>query len=315
MHRGSPPESKSGKPADNAGTPAVQGTDSGHDFFRPRVSGEHVTRIVCRQLAPAIGDLEANIRMTVAAISESVEAGAQLVILPELVTSGYMFSSTEEARSVAITPTHPVFTEWAQALRAAGGVAVGGFVELADDGQVYNSAAVVDGSGVLAVYRKVHLWDNEKRIFSPGSVEPPVVDTLLGKLGILICFDLEFPEFPRSLALRGAELIVAPTNWPRESVPAGERVPEVTVAMAAAYSNHVGIACCDRAGIERGQEWNEASCIIDEHGWIVAGADANGIVTADLDLTLSRDKTINSLVDVFGDRRPELYGALTAPQF
>ena len=273
-----------------------------------------MTRIVCRQLAPAIGDLEANIRMTVAAIAESVEAGAQLVILPELVTTGYMFSSIEEARSVAITREHSIFQQWAEAVRSVDGVAVGGVVELGADGLIYNSAVVVDGSGVLAVYRKAHLWDNEKRIFAPGSVEPPVVDTVLGKLGILICFDLEFPEFPRSLALRGAELIVAPTNWPRESVPAGERVPEVTVAMAAAYSNHVGIACCDRAGAERGQEWNEASCIIDEHGWIVAGADANGIVTADLDLTLSHDKTMSTLVDVFGDRRPELYGALIAPR-
>jgi predicted amidohydrolase len=86
-------------------------------------------------------------------------------------------------------------------------------------------------------------------------------------------------------------------------------VPEVTVAMAAEQSNHVGIACSDRAGAERGQEWNGASCIIDEQGRV--GADANGIVTADLDLTLSRDTTMSTLVDVFGDRRPELYRALT----
>jgi predicted amidohydrolase len=273
-----------------------------------------VVRITCRQLSPVIGDLDTNLTTTTAAIRESVALGARVVVVPELATSGYMFRSVDEVRAVAITPTHPVFEDWAAAVADVDGVAIGGFAELGDDGLVYNSAAVVDASGVRAVYRKVHLWDKEKLIFTPGSTEPPVVDTSVGALGVLICFDLEFPEFPRSLALRGAELIVTPTNWPRESVPEGERVPEVTVAMAAAYSNHVAIACCDRAGTERGQDWNEASSIIDAHGWVVAHADASGVVTAELDLSLSSDKTMSELVDVFGDRRPELYGALTAPK-
>jgi predicted amidohydrolase len=273
-----------------------------------------LTRIVCRQLVPAIADLSANIAMTTAAIRESVGAGAQIVIVPELALSGYMLDSVDEARSVAITPSHPVFADWARAVAEVDGVAVGGFTELGDDGLIYNSAAVVGAAGVLAVYRKVHLWDKEKLLFTPGSAAPPVVDTPVGRIGVLICFDLEFPEFPRSLALRGAELIAAPTNWPKEWAPDGERVPEVTVAMATAYSNHVAIAACDRAGAERGQEWNEASCIVDERGWVVATADADGVVTADLDLARSHDKTLSDMVDVFDDRRPELYGALTAPK-
>ena len=273
-----------------------------------------MTRIVCRQLSPAIADLKANISATTAAIRESVAAGARIVLVPELALSGYMLDSVEEARSVAISASHPVFAEWATAVAEVDGVAIGGFTELGDDGLVYNSAAVVDSTGVLAVYRKVHLWDKEKLLFTPGSSEPPVVDTPVGRIGVVICFDLEFPEFPRSLALRGAELIAAPTNWPKETVPEGERVPEVTVAMAAAYSNHVAIAACDRVGVERGQDWNAASCIVDEHGWVIATADDNGVVTADLDLNLSHDKTMSEMVDVFGDRRPELYGALTAPK-
>jgi predicted amidohydrolase len=168
---------------------------------------------------------------------------------------------------------------------------------------------------VLAVYRKVHLWAREKLVFEPGSSEPPVVDTPVGRIGVLICFDLEFPEFPRSLALRGAELITAPTNWPREVVPAGERVPEVTVAMASAYSNHVAIACCDRAGTERGQDWNEASCIIDEQGWVIATPSDAGVVDAELDFARSHDKSMGPFVDVFGDRRPELYGPVTSDQY
>jgi predicted amidohydrolase len=273
-----------------------------------------VTRIVCRQLTPVLGDLDANIRLTVDAITESVAAGAQLVIVPELALSGYMFTSTDEARPVAITPEHPVFGLWSDAVRETGAVVVGGFAELGPDGLVYNSAAVVDGTGVLAVYRKIHLWDKEKLVFTPGSAAPPVVDTPIGKLGILICFDLEFPEMTRTLALGRAELLVAPTNWPLETVPAGERIPEVTVAMAAAYSNRVAIAACDRTGLERGQDWNGASTIINEQGWVVATVDDRGVASADLDLSLSHDKSLSELVNMFGDRRPELYGALTAPQ-
>ena len=273
-----------------------------------------MTSIVCRQLAPVLGDLEANIALTLNAIRESVAGGAKLVVVPELALSGYMFSSTDEARTVAITPAHPVFAQWSDAVREAGAVAVGGFAELGDDGLVYNSAAVVDGTGVLAVYRKIHLWDKEKLVFTPGSTVPPVVDTPIGRLGILICFDLEFPEMTRTLALGGAELIVAPTNWPLEEVPAGERIPELTASMAAAYTNRVGIAACDRTGIERGQDWNGASAIIDERGWIVANVDDRGIASADLDLARSHDKSLSELVDMFGDRRPELYGAVTAPQ-
>lgn len=276
-----------------------------------------MTGIACRQLAPILGDLPANVELTVDAVRDSAAAGARVVVLPELALTGYMFASRDEARSVAITSTHPVFARWAEAVRGVDGVVVGGFVELGEDGLLYNSAAVVAGGGVLAVYRKTHLWDAENLIFTPGAVEPPVVDTPVGKLGVLICYDLEFPELPRSLALRGAELIAAPTNWPRETVPAGERVPEVTVAMASAYSNHVAIACCDRAGTERGQDWNEASCIVDSHGWVLAtatatvAATATGVVTADLDLARSRDKSLTERVDVFVDRRPELYGAIT----
>jgi predicted amidohydrolase len=273
-----------------------------------------VTHIDCRQLAPVLGDLDANIRLTLDAIGDSVAAGAQLVVLPELALSGYMFTSTDEAREVAITPEHAVFALWADEVRDAGAVVVGGFAELGDDGLVYNSAAVVGGGGVLAVYRKIHLWDKEKLVFTPGLSRPPVVDTPIGRLGVMICFDLEFPEMARTLALGGAELIVVPTNWPLESVPAGERIPELTAAMAAAYSNRVGIAACDRTGIERGQDWNAASAIVDERGWIVAKVDERGVASADLDLSRSHDKSLSELVDMFGDRRPELYGAVTAPK-
>ena len=268
-----------------------------------------MTRIVCRQLQPVIADLAANRELTRRAVAEAVAVGGEIVVLPELATSGYVFDSREEAASVAITTDDDLFSEWA-AEAAPGSLIVGGFCELGDDGLLYNSAAVVDAMGVVAVYRKTHLWDREKLIFAAGTAEPPVLETAFGRLGVLICYDLEFPELTRALALRGADLIVVPTNWPLVSRPPGERPPEVIIAMAAARTNRVFIACCDRTGTERGQEWTGGSAVIDECGWVLSSVAGEGIAHADVDLSLARAKALSPLSDVFGDRRPELYTAV-----
>jgi predicted amidohydrolase len=163
---------------------------------------------------------------------------------------------------------------------------------------------------VLAVYRKAHLWDREQEWFAPGDEPAPVVDTPVGRVGVAVCYDLEFPEVTRGLAVRGAELIAVPTNWPLVDRPAGERPPEVVIAMAAARVNRVAIACCDRAGTERGQVWTEGSTIVSADGWPVAAAGPGpGAATADVDLGRSRDKRIGARNDALADRRPELYGA------
>ena len=163
-----------------------------------------------------------------------------------------------------------MFDAWAGAVGAVGGVVIGGFAERSDDGMVYNSAAVVDGSGVLAVYRKT-ISGIESCDGSPaGDAPPPVVRTSLGAVGVAICYDLEFPEVTRHLALAGAELMAVPTNWPLVDRPHGERPPEVVIAMAAARVNRVPLACCDRTGTERGQRWTEGTTIIGIDGWPLA---------------------------------------------
>jgi predicted amidohydrolase len=272
-----------------------------------------MTRVVCQQFAPRIADLPANRERSVRAVAEAVDAGADVVVLPELVTSGYVFESTDEAAGVAITPRHAVFTEWAAEAARGPAVVVGGFCEQGDDGLLYNSAAVVDRSGVVGVYRKTHLWDREKLFFQPGAEAPRVFDTPAGRIGVLVCYDLEFPELTRLLALAGSELIVVPTNWPLVDRPAGERPPEVQIAMAAARVNHVFIACCDRTGTERGQRWTAGTTVIDEAGWPIATQTEEGPAQADIDLALARDKRLTDLCDALADRRPELYGPLTAP--
>jgi 5-aminopentanamidase len=272
-----------------------------------------VTRVACQQLAPTIGDLAANRELCLAAIGEAADAGAEVIVLPELITSGYMFSSTEEAAEVAIAPDHELLREWAAAAARADVVVIGGFCESDPEGggRVYNSAAVVDGSGVRAVYRKLHLWDNEHAIFTPGSQAPPVIETRVGRIGVVICYDLEFPELTRSVALAGAQLLAVPANWPLFPRPDGERPSEVTIAMATGRINKMAVACADRVGLERGQDWTGGATIVDPDGWVAAESRAPGLVTAEVDLQLALDKRLTDRADVFGDRRPELYDAVT----
>jgi predicted amidohydrolase len=267
-----------------------------------------MTTVACQQLAPVIADLQANRELSLRAIRAAVDGGADIVVLPELVTSGYVFASPEEAESVAVTPDHALFGEWAAA--AGGGLVVGGFCEAGEDGRLYNSAALVDASGVLAVYRKCHLWDREKLVFTPGTEPPRVHDTPFGRLGVLICYDLEFPELTRMLALEGADLLAVPTNWPLVPRPEGERPPEVQIAMATARVNRMFVACCDRTGTERGQQWTAGTTIIDADGWPVARQTGIGAAVAELELPTARDKRLTELADALGDRRPELYGPL-----
>ncbi|MEO6715221.1 MAG: nitrilase-related carbon-nitrogen hydrolase [Mycobacteriales bacterium] len=271
-------------------------------------------RVSCRQVSPCIGDLAGNIALSVTAVRSAVEGGAHVVVLPELVTSGYMFASREEVASVAIEPDHEVFRLWAREASMGAAVVVGGFCERGTGGRVYNSAAVVDGSGVRAVYRKTHLWDREKLWFERGNDLPPVVDTAAGRIGVAVCYDIEFPELTRYLALAGAELVAVPTNWPLVERPVGERPPEVVIAMAAARTNRMAIACCDRAGEERGQVWTAGSTIVGVDGWPLAAAGDGDEATADIDLSAARDKRLTDRSDVFGDRRTDLYDAGAGPR-
>jgi predicted amidohydrolase len=265
-----------------------------------------MTRIAVQQLAPALGDLDHNRALALGAIHEAVDAGAQLVVLPELITSGYVFESPEEAGEAAIGADHELLREWG----TLGALVVGGFAERGDDGRLYNSAAVVDETGVRASYRKLHLWDREKLLFEPGDAPPPIIDTPVGRLAAVICYDLEFPELTRHVALCGTQLLAVPTNWPLVPRPDGERPPEVGIAMAAARVNRMAIACADRLGTERGVEWTGGATIVDADGWAVAERRDAGLLVADVDLDAALDKRLTEHADAFGDRRPELYAEL-----
>jgi 5-aminopentanamidase len=257
-------------------------------------------RVACQQLAPVFGDLEANRRLTVAAIREAADSGADVVVLPELITSGYVFESPQEAAELAIGRDDPILGDWAAEAARFDLVIAGGFCERGEDGRTYNSAAILDAGGLRAVYRKLHLWDREKQVFTRGSAPPPVLDTRVGRVAVIICYDLEFPELTRAVALAGTQLLLVPTNWPLVPRPPGEHPPEAMIGMAAARVNRMAIACADRLG----------TSIIGVDGWVAAESREPGMVLAEIDLEAALDKRLTEGADAFGDRRPELYAAV-----
>ncbi|WP_085726002.1 nitrilase-related carbon-nitrogen hydrolase [Pseudomonas sp. R37(2017)] len=269
------------------------------------------TVVACCQLAPKIADLAHNRTLTERAIRQAAFQGAQIVVLPELVQSGYLFADRDEALGLAETVDGLTLQLWKTLARELNLVIVGGFCERLPGDELANSAAMIDANGLRAVYRKAHLWDAEKDIFTAGDAPPPVVETLHGRLGMLICYDLEFPEWVRLAALAGADLLCAPVNWPDGPRPQTERPAEVLRVQANASVNRMFIAACDRYGHERGVGWVQGSVIVDADGYPLAGPAEQGgeqLLLASLNLAEARNKRISARNDLHRDRRPQLYG-------
>lgn len=266
--------------------------------------------VACAQLEPRLGDPDGNLERTCAAVNAAADLHAQVIVLPELASSGYAFADRDEAMAAAQPVDGPCVSAWARIAEARELVIVGGFCELAGSDAVHNSAVLIDASGVRAVYRKAHLWDRERLIFDAGDAAPPVVQTSVGRISVVICYDLEFPEWVRIPALAGAQLLCAPVNWPQATQPAGERAAEVLRVQADAGVNRMFIAACDRVGTERGVAWVGGSVIVDADGWPLAGGDASTehrIISARCRLADADDKGVGGLSDIHADRRPELY--------
>lgn len=275
-----------------------------------------VATVACCQVKPVLGDSRANREVTSDAILRAARAGADVLVLPELVTSGYAFADQREARSLAEPASGPAVSLWSRLARDLGVIIIGGFCELDEFGALRNSAALIDPVGIRAVYRKVHLWDKERLIFEAGDRPPPVVDTAIGRVSMMICYDLEFPEWVRLPALSGVELLCAPVNWPEYPRPSGERPGEIVRVQADAAVNRIFIAACDRVGRERGIDWVGGSTIVDPDGWPLAGTEgsqSDTIIAAACHLDNAESKAVGGLSDIHADRRPELYGGVLGP--
>ena len=275
----------------------------------------HPVVVACCQLAPVLGDPAANRELAADAVTRAAARGASVVVLPELASSGYVFESQAEARACAETSDGETVVLWMRLAAEHGLVIVGGFCEKAA-GQVYNSAVLVDHGRLRCVYRKAHLWDRERLWFTAGGAAPPVAATRFGRIAVMICYDLEFPEWVRLPALDGAQLLCAPVNWPAAAHPDGERPAEIVKAQAGAAVNRMFVAVCDRTGTERGAEWISGSIIVDAGGWPLAeAAPEAGPVTiaAECRLGDALNKDVSPLSNVHRDRRPELYQRIAEP--
>jgi predicted amidohydrolase len=269
-------------------------------------------RVACCQLMPVVGEKRRNLERCADFIVRAAGGGADLIVLPELASSGYVFESRAEAFGLADRyDDGETTTFWARLARDLNVHLVGGFCEEAG-GTLYNAAAIVGPHGRIGRFRKVHLWGDENLFFAPGDLGFPVFGTPLGTIGVAICYDGWFPETYRTMALAGVELVCVPTNWvpiPGQD-PQREAMANV-LAMAAAHSNSICIAAADRVGTERGQPFIGQSLVVDHTGWPVAGpasASAPEIIYATLDLAeAKRARNWNAFNHPLRDRRPEAY--------
>jgi predicted amidohydrolase len=252
-----------------------------------------------------LGEVDGNLERIRASLLDAAGHGSQLIVLPELATSGYMFGDRDEALAASLPRDHPGWADLASAL-PVGVVAVVGYAERAGT-QLFNTAAVFTRDRRIGDYRKAHAWGAEGALFQAGDSAGAIFDTPLGRLAVAICYDNEFPEVPRRLALAGADILALPVNWPLIPRPDGERPPETIQAMAAARSSRLATVIADRQGVERGVAWTGGTAVIDEDGWVAALPGESGSAIATLTLRSSGDKSLPPHNDLFGDRRPELY--------
>lgn len=264
------------------------------------------------QTNPRLGDPAGNLAALLGALDAAAAAGAQLVVFPECQLSGYGFATFTAARAAAEPVPGPSTEVVARRCRALGVHVAFGLLERAGD-RLYNTAAVVGPDGLVGRYRKTHLPRlGVDRFVAPGPGPLAVFETPVGRLGASICYDARFPEVHRTLALLGAEVILLLTCWPVGS----EIVPEA-FARVRASENRVFLVVASRVGVEAGIRFIGQSQILDPEGRILARAEAadDQIVLARIQPSRSRTKVVGAaapLADLFGDRRPDLYGVLTA---
>jgi len=261
-------------------------------------------RIGFLQFAPEFRDKAAN-----RAHVEQKLAGvrADIMVLPELFSTGYYFAARDELAEQAEDPdTGATFIFLQELSRRKGTTLVAGVAERGARG-VYNSAVVQTPAGKRMIYRKLHLFDEEKNLFVPGDQEPAVFPAQGMSIGMEICFDYFFPELTRILALAGARIICHPANL---ILPYAQ-----LLTVARALENRVFWILCNRIGTERRGDRRLAftgqSQIVAPDGTVLcrAGNNEEAVMVVEIDPSLADNKVVGSN-DLFRDRRPEFYRAL-----
>jgi predicted amidohydrolase len=255
------------------------------------------------QFSPVLGRKDENIER---AISSLRGARADLLVLPELFSTGYLLGSEEETRrSAESIPGGPTFAKLAHAAAREKVNLVYGIAEREGD-RLFNSSVLVTPKGDFSVYRKLHLFNLEKLWFSPGDRQLGVFDVGGVKVGMMVCFDWIFPEVARILALKGADIICHPSNL---VLPHFCQKAMITRCV----ENGIFAITANRTGVEENEQvrlsFTGMSQVVDPKGRILAGADesSEGVWTVDIDPALARDKKITPGNHLLEDRRTEFY--------
>jgi predicted amidohydrolase len=254
------------------------------------------------QFSPLFGRKEENVERVINSLRG---AKADLLVLPELFSTGYFFLNEEGLRRSAETISDgPTVSKFLELAKKENTNLVFGIAEKADD-KLFNSSVLVTAKGECFVYRKLHLFDREKRLFSPGDKELEVFDIGEAKIGMMICFDWIFPEVARSLALKGADIICHPSNL---------ILPHCQDAMVTrCLENRVFAITSNRTGTEKRRKeeltFTGRSQIVDPKGRVLAQASAEEekLCIIEIDPLLAKDKKVTPNNHIFEDRRTDFY--------
>lgn len=259
------------------------------------------------QFSPLFGRKDDNFRKVSSAVN-GVEM--DLLVLPEFFATGYQFVSSDEVAELSEPIPDGNTTSFLLGLAKNRGLYIVAGLPEVDVGSFYNSAVIVGPEGFIGMYRKTHLYYEEKLYFSPGDTGFKVWNTELGRIGIMICFDWFFPESMRTLALMGADVVAHPSNLVLPHCPRSMPVRCLENRVFAVTANRTGLE--DR---KRGESlaFIGQSQVLSHDGQVLARAEEEEevIMHADIDTARARDKSLNRLNDLFKDRRPEMYDQLT----
>jgi 5-aminopentanamidase len=239
------------------------------------------------QFDSVVGRRDENLARLSDLVGAAAKQGAQLVVAPEMATTGYFVS--EHLESLAEPIPGPTSHALGEIARAHDVYIACGMPER-DGNHFFNSAVLVaPDRRMVGAYRKVHLWADDNRCFTPGS-ELGVFDTDLGPVALTICYDLMFPEYIRAVVLNGARLILNCTDWvtPEPQVNMLGWSGRVTSGIAAtrAIENRVVVAMANRVGVEGAFTSLGYSCICSQIGAFAALIEhGQGVVTADVDVS------------------------------
>ncbi len=251
------------------------------------------------QMNVALGDVNKNYTNVEKLIIEAARRGSQLVVLPELWSTGY---ALENAKDLANVLNSGTFNQLA-ALATQYKISIVGSILEKRGLEVANSAAFFAPNGrMMGVYRKIHLFRlmDEDKWLQPGSA-PLSMDLPWGNTGIAICYDLRFPELFRHYAVEGAKVVIIPAEWPIQRV---EHWRALLVARA--IENQCYMVACNAVGETGETFFGGHSMIVDPWGKIIIeGGESPMLLTAQVEMDTVEE--VRSKIPVFEDRRPDLY--------